>query len=105
MRGIDMVHLTRATRLSLIGLLVGILGLLIQWGADPSKFADAQGQLSIPFPPGIVFILACAALMLVTRRWWWHPLFAVLIAVWIVGAGTLAGKLLPNLVSPNPGTV
>jgi hypothetical protein len=34
-----------------------------------------------------------------------HPVFAVQIGVWIVGVGALAGFLLPNLTSANPGTV
>ena len=41
--------------------------------------------------------------MIATCRWRWHPVFAVLIGLWIVGVG--AGFLLPNLVSPVIGTV
>jgi hypothetical protein len=43
--------------------------------------------------------------MVVTGRWWWHAVFAVAAGVWIVGAGSLADQLQPNLVSSNPGTV
>lgn len=96
---------SRSTVLSYAGLLVGILGLLVQWAADPSKFADGQRSFGVTFPPGILFILACGVLMLATSRWWWHPVFAVLIAFWIVVMGTVADQLPPNLVSHNPGTV
>jgi hypothetical protein len=50
-------------------------------------------------------IVAAGVLMLVTARWWWHAVFGALIGFWIVGAGSLAGRLQPNLVSPDPGTV
>jgi hypothetical protein len=96
---------SRTTVLSYVGLLAGILGLVIQWIADSSRFADAQRSFGVTFPPGILFILACGVLMLATSRWWWHPVFAVLIAFWIVVMGTVAGQLQPNLVSHNPGTV
>ena len=94
-----MRRLRRSTLVSAAGLLIGIVGLIIQWIADPAKF---DGD---PFPPGIAFIAACGLLMLVTARWWWHPVFGVLIAVWIVGVGTLAGQMQPQLTSDNPGTV
>src|SRR5262249_53554086 len=81
------------------------VGLVVQWIADPGKFDDASGAFGIPFPPGILFIAAFGVLVLLTARWWWHPVFAVLIGFWIVVGGTLAGKLLPNLVSHNAGTV
>lgn len=97
--------LSTPTTLTLAGLGVGIVGLLVQWAADPAKFSGADKTFGLPFPPGILFIVACALLAVVTRRWWWHPVFAVLIAFWIVGAGTMAGKLLPNLTSSNAGTV
>jgi hypothetical protein len=85
--------------LPFLGLLVGIAGLLVQWIADPSKF---DGN---PFPPGIAFIAGAGLLMFGTARWWWHPVFGVLIAFWIVGVGTLANQLPPQLASPNAGTV
>ncbi len=97
--------LGRSTLLSLAGLLVGIVGLLVQWVADPSRFGAAQGFFGVPFPPGILFVVGCGVLMLLTGRWWWHPIFAVLIAFWIVVMGTVADQLPPNLVSHNPGTV
>lgn len=95
----------RGTLVSFAGLAGGIAGLVIQWLADPAKFARAEDSFGITFPPGIVFIVVLGVLMLVTARWWWHPVFAVLAALWIVGAGTLAGQLQPNLTSDNPGTV
>jgi hypothetical protein len=97
-------RLSRNTLISFAGLLVGIVGLLIQWFADPAKFAEGA-PFDVPFPPGIVFIVACGLLMLLTARWWWHAVFGVLIGFWIIVGGTLADKLIPNLTSDNLGTV
>lgn len=98
-------RLSRRTLISFAGLLVGIAGLVVQWFADPPKFAEAVPPLGVAFPPGIVFIIASGLLTLLTARWWWHPVFNVFIAFWIVGVGTLAGQLTPNLTSHNLGTV
>jgi hypothetical protein len=98
-------RLDRNTLLAFAGLLVGIAGLLVQWVADPAKFSAAQGFFGLAFPPGILFIVLAGLLMLATARWWWHPVFGVFIAFWIVGVGTIAGQLTPNLVSADPGTV
>jgi hypothetical protein len=92
-----LVATRRYTRLSLWGLAVGILGLVIQWIAEPAKF--------FPFPPGILFIAGFGALVMFAGRRWWAPVFAVLISAWIVLGGLAAGKLTPNLVSPSVGTV
>ena len=99
-----MRRLSRSTLITFAGLLVGIAGLVIQWSADPSKFAENR-TFGVTFPPGIAFIAAAGLLTLITARWWWHPVFSVFIAFWIVGVGTLANQLPPNLVSDNPGTV
>jgi hypothetical protein len=98
-------RLSRSSLVTFGGLLVGILGLVIQWIADPAKFSGAEGTFGISFPPGIAFIAGFGVLMLLTARWWWHPVFGVFIAFWIAGVGTLVGKLTPNLVSHNAGTV
>jgi hypothetical protein len=87
----------RTARWSLWGLAMGILGLVIQWIAEPAKFN--------PFPPGIIFILVAGVLVVLTVRRWWAPVFAVLISLWIVFGGLAAGKLTPNLTSNNVGTV
>lgn len=97
--------LSRYTLITFAGLLVGIAGLIIQWIADPEKFAGAEGTFGVSFPPGIAVIIVFGLLMLFTTRWWWHPLFGVFIAFWIVGVGSMADKLQPNLVSHNLGTV
>ncbi len=98
-------RLSRSSLISFTGLLAGIAGLVIQWFAEPAKFAEAVPPFGVAFPPGIVFIIASGLLMLLTARWWWHAGFGVFIAFWIVGVGTLANKLTPNLTSHNPGTV
>lgn len=100
-----MLRLSRSTLMSFAGLLVGIVGLIIQWFAEPSKFTEAVPPIGAAFPPGILFIVASGLLMLLTARWWWHAVFGVFIGFWIVGVGTLAGKLTPNLASHNAGTV
>ena len=87
----------RSTKLSLAGLAVGVLGLVVQWIADPEKFGG--------FPPGILFIAGCAALVVVASGRWWAPVFSVLISLWITLGGLAAGLLTPNFVSSNAGTV
>jgi hypothetical protein len=84
-------------KLSLSGLAVCVAGLIVQWIADPDKFGG--------FPPGIVFIAVCAALVVVASGRWWAPVFSVLISLWIVLGGLAAGKLTPNLTSGDAGTV
>jgi hypothetical protein len=98
-------RLSRSTLITLAGLLVGIAGLVVQAFADPAKFTEAEGSFRVAFPPGIAFIIAAGLLMLLTARWWWHAVFGAFIAFWIVGVGTLAGKMTPNLTSDNAGTV
>jgi hypothetical protein len=85
------------TKLSLSGLAVGIVGLVVQWAADPAKFGG--------FPPGIIFIAVCAVLVVVASRLWWAPVFGVLISLWIIFGGWAAGKLIPNFQSADAGTV
>ena len=97
--------MTVPTTLTLAGLGVAVVGLLIQWVADPDKFAGANKTFGLPFPPGILFIAVFGLLTFLSRRWRWHPVFAMLIAVQIVVGGALADKLQPNLVSDNAGTV
>lgn len=87
----------RSTKLSLSGLAVGVLGLVVQWIADPAKFSG--------FPPGIIFIAVCAALVVVASGRWWAPVFSVLISLWIVLGGWAAGMLTANLLSGDAGTV
>ena len=86
-----------STKLSLSGLAVGVLGLVVQWIADPAKFPG--------FPPGIVFIAVCAALVVAASGRWWAPVFSVLISLWIVLGGWAAGMLTANFLSRDAGTV
>jgi hypothetical protein len=85
------------TKMSLFGLAAGIVGLIIQWIADPAKFGG--------FPPGIGIIAVCAVLVVVAAGRWWAPIFSVLISLWIVFGGWAAGQLIPNFRSDNFGTV
>ena len=87
----------KSTKLSLSGLMVGVLGLIVQWIADPDKFGG--------FPPGIVIIAVCAALVVLLSGRWWAPVFSVLISLWIVLGGWAAGQLTPNFRSGDAGTV
>ena len=87
----------RSTKLSVSGLAVGVLGLIVQWVADPAKFPG--------FPPGIVFIAVCAALVVAASGHWWAPVFSVLISLWILLGGLAAGMLTANLLSGDAGTV
>jgi hypothetical protein len=87
----------RSTGLALGGLAAGVLGLVVQWVADPAKF--------YPFPPGIAVITAFGVLVVLTARHWWAPVFAVFIALWIGVGGWAAGQVTPNLRSDDAGTV
>jgi hypothetical protein len=87
----------KSTKQSLAGLAVAVLGLLVQWMADPGKFGV--------FPPGIIFIVACAALVVAASGRWWAPVFSVLISLWIVFGGLAAGQLTANLRSGDAGTI
>jgi hypothetical protein len=87
----------KSMKLSLSGLAVGVLGLIVQWIADPAKFGG--------FPPGIIFIAVCAALVVVASGRWWAPIFSVLISLWIVLGGLAGGQLTRNLLFGDAGTV
>jgi hypothetical protein len=85
-----------SAKMSLAGLAVAVLGLIVQWIADPGKFPG--------FPPGIIFIAVCAALVVASGRWW-APVFSVLISLWIIWGGWMGGQLTANLFSGDAGTV
>jgi hypothetical protein len=87
----------RSLLVTLAGLAVGVVGLVLQWIADPDKFGG--------FPPGIYAIAAAGALTWLGRRWRWSPLAAVLMGLWILVGGSLAGKLQENLASGDGLTV
>jgi vacuolar-type H+-ATPase subunit I/STV1 len=100
-----MFRLTRSSLIMFASLLIGILGLVVQWFADTAKFSKAEPPFGQVLPPGILFIAGFGLLSLLTSRWWWHAIFGVLIAFWIVVGGTLAGQMTPNFTSSNAGTV
>jgi hypothetical protein len=87
----------KSTKLSLAGLAVAVLGLIVQWIADPGEFGG--------FPPGIILIAVCAAVVVVASGRWWAPVFSVLISLWIIFGGLAAGMLTANLLSGDAGTV
>ncbi|KAA8890783.1 hypothetical protein F3087_06000 [Nocardia colli] len=95
--GTRLIALPKNTKLSLYGLIIGILGLIIQWIADPAKFPG--------FPPGILVIAVFAIAVALTARWWWTPLLATLIAAFIALGGLLGGALVNNLTSGNIATI
>jgi len=95
--GVRLAATPNTTKMSLLGLAGGIVGLIIQWIADPAKFGG--------FPPGIGIIAGCAVLVVVAAGRWWAPVFSVLISLWIVFGGWAAGLLIPNFRSGNAGTV
>ena len=88
---------SRLTTATLGGLAVGVLGLLLQFIADPAKFGS--------FPPGIYFLIVAAAIVWLAERWRWSALIAVALVLWIVIGGTLSGKLSANLASSDMLTV
>ena len=91
------VSMRKSVNLSLMGLAGAVLGLIVQWIADPGKFPG--------FPPGIIFIAVCAALVVVAAGRWWAPIFSVLISLWIIYGGLAGGDLTANLLSGRAGTV
>lgn len=93
MTGLDVLGRTTAARIALAGLGVGVIGLVIQWIADPGRFPA--------FPPGIIIIAVFGALVVLTARWWWSPLLATLISLWIGGVGF--ALVLRNFGVGNPG--
>ena len=88
---------SKYTKSTLVGLATGVVGLIIQWIAVPSKFPA--------FPPGIVVLVVCGVLVAVGIRWWWTPIFAVLMAIWIIVGGIIGQELVDNLSSGQLGTI
>jgi hypothetical protein len=85
-----------ATRATIAGQVVGVLGLVIQWIAEPSLF-------SAGFPPGLIYVLSAASIVWLDRRAPWAPIGAVALSLWIVVGGIAGGNLTDNLRSPNLG--
>lgn len=79
------------------GLGIAIVGLLIQFAADPVKFW--------PFPPGIYFILGAALIVWLMQRWRIAPLAGILIGLWINFGGIVRGELFANLASGDVLTI
>ena len=95
----SLMHAPRSPllRTTLVGLGVAVVGLLLQFAADPARFGA--------FPTGIYVIVAVAAITWFGRRFRWTPLLAVLLGLWITVGGLLGDQLQPNLTSPVALTV
>lgn len=88
---------SRALDVVFAGLGVAVVGLLVQFAAEPAKFGV--------FPLGILFVAAAALIVWLTRRWRIAPLAGVLISLWIAFGGITTGLLAANLASGNALTV
>ena len=78
---INLSNLTLPTRLTIAGLVACALAIWIQW---------LSGDPAYPkFPPGPVFFLAVATIVVLGARWWWTPLIGSMIAL-LVTSGWFA---------------
>jgi hypothetical protein len=87
------------TLMAIVGLLIGALGILIQFAAAPELFGMAFG---VPFPPGLIYIVGAVVIVWLDQRSVWSPMAAVALSAWIVLGGLLAGDLTANLTAPDP---
>ncbi|HEY2468880.1 MAG TPA: DUF4383 domain-containing protein [Terracidiphilus sp.] len=77
----NLSNLTFATKLAVAGLVGCALSIWIEW---------LSGDPSYPkFPPGPVFFIAVAAIVMFAARWWWTPLMGSLLAL-LVTSGWFA---------------
>lgn len=96
--GLKLVPRSRAIVATLAGLLVGIIGILMQYAVTPEKFPG--------FPPGVYVIGGCGVLVWLLQRLSWGPLPAILVTLQIIVlGGFIQGELTKNLQSSNMMTV
>jgi hypothetical protein len=95
--GMSLVPRSRKVVAVLGALGLAIVGLLVQFVADPAKFW--------PFPPGIYFILGAALVVWLMQRWRIAPLAGILIGLWINFGGIVRGELFANLASGDVLTI
>lgn len=96
--GLKLIPRSGATTATLAGLVVGIIGILIQYATTPEKFGG--------FPPGIYFIGGSAILVWLLQRLSWGTVPAILITLQIIVlGGFVRGELTDNLRSSDVLTV
>lgn len=70
-------NLTFPTKLTAAGLIACAVTIWIQW---------LSGDPAYPkFPPGPVFFMAVAAIVVFAARWWWTPFLGALIGILVTG--------------------
>ena len=82
---------------TVLGQVIGIVGLLVQWWAAPQLFGG--------FPPGIVYVGGAAAIVLLDRRSPWSPASAILLSAFIAIGGLAGGDTARNLDTGNVGLI
>jgi hypothetical protein len=80
---------------TVIGQIIGVVGLLVQWQAAPQLFGG--------FPPGVVYVGAAACIVLLDRRSAWSPASAILLSAFIAIGGLAGGDTSRNLSMGNTG--
>lgn len=84
------------SKLTVAGLISATLGIWMQW---------LSGDPSYPkFPPGPVFFLAIAGIIVLGARWWWTPLIGALISL-LVTSGFIVRLPQAMVRLTHPGTV
>ena len=85
------------TKFTIAGLLLGAVGILLQYLTLPEDFPAV--------PPGPIIVMAAAVFVTLGVRWWWSSLVGVAVALMILIGGTLDGGLIDNLSDfPGPAT-
>lgn len=79
------------TTITVIGLLAGAAGIVIQFLALPADFPT--------IPPGPIIVTAAAAAVAFGSRLRWSPLIGVAVALMIIIGGVLNGGLMDNLTN------
>jgi hypothetical protein len=83
--------LPAAGKLTVAGLAAAAAGIVIQ---------IASGANYPTVPPGLIILLAAAALVAVGNRWRWTPLVGVLVALFLLVGGAVAPQARDQLGDP-----